>query len=100
MLFNQNPSTHTHACTSNSLYGHKLPVMCMDMSDDNELIATGSADKTVKLWGLDFGDCHRCVTTNESMLEFVFGKWWDARNPSHTERDTNAPTLTSFHNVT
>jgi U3 small nucleolar RNA-associated protein 12 len=44
-----------------SLYGHKLPVMAMDISDDNELIATASADKTVKIWGLDFGDCHRCV---------------------------------------
>ena len=42
-----------------SLYGHKLPVMAMDISDDNELIATASADKTVKIWGLDFGDCHR-----------------------------------------
>ena len=33
--------------------------MGLDISDDNELIATASADKTVKIWGLDFGDCHR-----------------------------------------
>lgn len=42
-----------------SLYGHKLPVMAMDISADNALLVTASADKNVKLWGLDFGDCHR-----------------------------------------
>ena len=56
------PSTHlpTYVHTY-SLYGHKLPVMAMDISDDNDIIATASADKTVKIWGLDFGDCHRYV---------------------------------------
>lgn len=42
-----------------SLYGHKLPVLCMDVSGDGTLLATGSADKSVKVWGLDFGDCHK-----------------------------------------
>jgi U3 small nucleolar RNA-associated protein 12 len=42
-----------------SLYGHKLPVMCMDISYDSKILISGSADKTVKIWGLDFGDCHR-----------------------------------------
>jgi U3 small nucleolar RNA-associated protein 12 len=42
-----------------SLYGHKLPVMALDVSADNTLLVTASADKNVKLWGLDFGDCHR-----------------------------------------
>lgn len=42
-----------------SLYGHKLPVLCMSISSDNTLLITGSADKNVKIWGLDFGDCHR-----------------------------------------
>lgn len=44
-----------------SLYGHKLPVLCMDISSDGALIASGSADKNIKFWGLDFGDCHRSV---------------------------------------
>ena len=39
-----------------SLYGHKLPVMAMDISADSTLLVTASADKSVKLWGLDFGD--------------------------------------------
>ena len=42
-----------------SLFGHKLPVLTVDISYDSALIVTGSADKTIKIWGLDFGDCHR-----------------------------------------
>lgn len=44
-----------------TLYGHKLPVLCMDISSDGDLIVTGSADKNFKIWGLDFGDCHRSI---------------------------------------
>jgi U3 small nucleolar RNA-associated protein 12 len=44
-----------------SLYGHKLPVMDMDISTDNSMIITASADKNVKIWGLDFGDCHKSL---------------------------------------
>lgn len=44
-----------------SLYGHKLPVLCMDISSDAALLASGSADKNLKIWGLDFGDCHRSL---------------------------------------
>lgn len=51
-----------------SLYGHKLPVMSMDISDDGTLLATGSADKTVKIWGLDFGDCHRSLLAHDDSI--------------------------------
>ncbi|KAK6943894.1 WD40 repeat [Dillenia turbinata] len=44
-----------------TLYGHKLPVLCMDISLDGALIVTGSADKNLKIWGLDFGDCHKSI---------------------------------------
>jgi U3 small nucleolar RNA-associated protein 12 len=40
-----------------SLYGHKLPVLAIDISSDSNMLVSGSADKNVKLWGLDFGDC-------------------------------------------
>ena len=33
--------------------------MAMDISADSTLLVTASADKSVKIWGLDFGDCHR-----------------------------------------
>ncbi|KAM7464297.1 hypothetical protein LguiA_032418 [Lonicera macranthoides] len=44
-----------------TLYGHKLPVLCMDISSDGDLIVSGSADKNLKIWGLDFGDCHKSI---------------------------------------
>lgn len=44
-----------------SLYGHKLPVFCMDISSDGDLIVTGSADKNLMIWGLDFGDRHKSI---------------------------------------
>lgn len=44
-----------------SLYGHKLPVLCTDISSDGALIVSGSADKNMKIWGLDFGDCHKSI---------------------------------------
>ncbi|KAI0243927.1 beta transducin [Massospora cicadina] len=56
-----------------SLYGHKLPVISLDISTDNHLIVTGSADKNIKLWGLEFGDCHKSLFAHsESILQVQF----------------------------
>ncbi|KAH6802685.1 transducin family protein / WD-40 repeat family protein [Perilla frutescens var. frutescens] len=54
-----------------SLYGHKLPVLCMDISSDGDLIVTGSADKNLKIWGLDFGDCHKSLFAHSDSVEAV-----------------------------
>lgn len=51
-----------------SLYGHKLPVGCLDISYDNNLIVTGSADRNVKIWGLDYGDCHRSLFAHDDTV--------------------------------
>jgi U3 small nucleolar RNA-associated protein 12 len=59
-----------------SLYGHKLPVLSFDISSDNTLLASVSADKTIKLWGLDFGDCHKSMIGHEDSImqcQFVWG---------------------------
>lgn len=32
---------------------------------DSSIIATGSADRNVKIWGLDFGDCHRSMFAHD-----------------------------------
>ncbi|KAL5107498.1 WD repeat-containing protein 3 [Taenia crassiceps] len=42
-----------------SLYGMSAPVSCMDVSEDSRLLLTGSGDKTVRLWELQFGNCLR-----------------------------------------
>jgi len=44
-----------------SLYGHTLPALAVDASDDDVLLASSGADKTIKIWGLDFGDTHRTL---------------------------------------
>lgn len=56
-----------------NLYGHKLPVLDMDISFDSKLIVTCSADKNVRLWGLDFGDCHKAFFAHhDSILQVAF----------------------------
>lgn len=56
-----------------NLYGHKLPVLSMDISYDTKLIVTCSADKNVRLWGLDFGDCHKAFFAHQdSIMQVVF----------------------------
>ncbi|KAJ9070637.1 beta transducin [Entomophthora muscae] len=56
-----------------SLYGHKLPVVSLDITTDSHLIVTGSADKNIKLWGLEFGDCHRSLFAHsESVMQVQF----------------------------
>lgn len=54
-----------------NLYGHKLPVLNMDISYDSKLIVTCSADKTARLWGLDFGDCHKAFLAHEDSVMAV-----------------------------
>ncbi|KAL9103431.1 MAG: hypothetical protein Q9163_001533 [Psora crenata] len=56
-----------------NLYGHKLPVLNMDISFDSKLIVTCSADKNVRLWGLDFGDCHKAFFAHQdSIMQVLF----------------------------
>lgn len=82
-----------------SLYGHKLPVLSMDISSDSSLLVTGSADKNVKIWGLDYGDCHKSIFAHDdSIMSVVFVpgthyfftggkdklvKYWDADKFEH-----------------
>ena len=54
-----------------SLYGHKLPVLCQASTMDGRLLATGSADKNVKIWGLDFGDCHKSFFAHDGSVTAV-----------------------------
>ena len=44
-----------------SLYAHKLPVTSFDISYDSLLLVSGSSDKNLKVWGMDFGDCHKSI---------------------------------------
>ncbi|KAG8778743.1 hypothetical protein FRC16_003725, partial [Serendipita sp. 398] len=56
-----------------SLYGHKLPVLSLDISSDSKLIITSSSDKNVKIWGMDFGDCHKSIFAHDdSIMKVAF----------------------------
>ena len=55
-----------------SLYGHRLPVMALDVSDDSQMIASGSADKNVRLWSTQFGNCLKSLKAHaESVMQAV-----------------------------
>lgn len=50
-------------------------MLSLDISDDSKLIVTCSADKNIKIWGLDFGDCHRSLFAHdESVMQVAFEK--------------------------
>ncbi|KAL8976166.1 MAG: hypothetical protein Q9177_006904 [Variospora cf. flavescens] len=45
----------------------------MDISYDSKLIVTCSADKNVRVWGLDFGDCHKAFFAHQdSIMQVAF----------------------------
>lgn len=47
----------------------------MDVSSDSKLLITCSADKNIKIWGLDFGDCHKSIFAHEeSVMQVAFEK--------------------------
>lgn len=54
-----------------NLYGHKLPVLSLSISYDSKLIATCSADKNIRIWGLDFGDCHKAFFAHSDSIMAV-----------------------------
>jgi U3 small nucleolar RNA-associated protein 12 len=89
--------------------------MSFDISSDSQLIVTASADKNIKIWGLDFGDCHKSIFAHDDSImsvRFVHNthyffsaskdkqiKYWDADKVMHffsTEKDEWLIILTSF----
>ena len=43
------------------------------MAADSTLLVSGSADKNLKIWGLDFGDCHRSLFAHgDSVMQVAF----------------------------
>lgn len=54
------------------LYGHKLSILCMDISSDGDLIVTGSADKNIKIWGSKFGNIHKSIFAHADRYCIIF----------------------------
>ncbi|XP_071964919.1 WD repeat-containing protein 41-like [Antedon mediterranea] len=51
--------------------GHSRPVTCMlyYVSENTELLATGSSDKTIRIWNLHTGECVQTVTEHASNIK-------------------------------
>lgn len=52
----------------------------MDISPDSKLIVTCSSDKNVKIWGLDFGDCHKSLFAHDDSVMQVAFEQHDTRD--------------------
>ena len=48
-----------------------LPLTSLSISDDDSLIVTASADKNIRIWGLDFGDCHKSMFAHADSVTSV-----------------------------
>ena len=54
-----------------SLYGHKLPVTSISVASSGVLLASGSVDKSLKIWGLDFGDIRKSFRAHDEAITKV-----------------------------
>lgn len=65
-------SIRMNYCDSHKLflnfYGHTMPVLSFDISSDNALMVTGSSDKYLRVWGMDFGDCHKRIFAHQGAV--------------------------------
>ena len=51
-----------------TLYGHKLPVTCVQFVSDGSLVLSGSADKSIKVWSPKFGNCLKSFKAHDGTI--------------------------------
>ncbi|CRH01446.1 U3 snoRNA-associated small subunit rRNA processing protein, putative [Plasmodium relictum] len=51
-----------------TLYGHSLPITCIDISKDNKLLASSSSDKFLFIWNLEYGSINKRLHINCDVL--------------------------------
>jgi U3 small nucleolar RNA-associated protein 12 len=54
-----------------SLYGHNLPVLAFDMSSDDTILVSGSADKNLKVWGMDYGNIQKSIFAHDDSITAI-----------------------------
>ncbi|PWI65057.1 hypothetical protein PCL_07469 [Purpureocillium lilacinum] len=54
-----------------TLEGHKYSVMSVAFSNDSTLVASGSADKTIRIWRTATGECIQTLEGHDSMVTSV-----------------------------
>lgn len=53
------------------LYGHKMPILSYDLSSDDALLATGSIDKDIRLWDMDYGHSIKTLFAHQEPITVV-----------------------------
>ncbi|KAF9761507.1 U3 small nucleolar RNA-associated protein 12 [Nosema granulosis] len=53
------------------LYGHSLPVKHIAISPDGKNIITTGADKVIKIWGIQFGECRKTIVNDTQNTEYI-----------------------------
>ncbi|KAM0671397.1 beta transducin [Ordospora colligata] len=54
-----------------TLYGHSLPVRSMKVSPDGSELLTCGADRMVKMWGMQFGECRKSFVGDAKNAEYL-----------------------------
>lgn len=67
-LWPQAPGTHQFGFGSGFVSILPDQAMSIDISSDSTLLVSASADKNVKVWGLDFGDCHKSMFAHQDSV--------------------------------
>ena len=53
------------------LYGHKLPITAFDISSDGGILVSGSVDKDIKVWDMDYGHCQKSIFAHSQAVTAV-----------------------------
>lgn len=53
------------------LYGHKLPINSFDISSDDSLLVSGSTDKDIRFWDMDFGHSIKTLFAHSEAVTVV-----------------------------
>ena len=54
-----------------SLFGHAMPITSMKMSENGEKLFTAAPDKTLRAWGVTFGECLKIVKLDAGCVNFT-----------------------------
>lgn len=54
-----------------TLLGHSGPVLCAAVSPDGSTLATGSADRTIRIWSVATNECTRTLSSHSESVQCV-----------------------------
>ncbi len=55
-----------------TIRAHRMPILCMEYDPTGTLVATGSADRTVRVWDIVKGYCTHSFTVHSDIVKTVY----------------------------